>query len=39
MVFGKCYKNTLIQAQIEGVTPERVFDNKFLCVNIDDKIS
>ena len=38
MVFGNCHKDGQIQVQIEGVTLERVYDNKFLGVIIDDKI-
>uniref|UniRef100_A0A3B5QJH3 Ig-like domain-containing protein n=1 Tax=Xiphophorus maculatus TaxID=8083 RepID=A0A3B5QJH3_XIPMA len=39
MVFGNCYKNTKIQVQIEGVTLDRLYVNKFLSVIIDDKVS
>lgn len=38
MLFGKYKTNTQIQVQINGVHIERVFENKFLGVIIDDKI-
>lgn len=38
MLFGKNKTNTQIQVQIDGIIIERVFDNKFLGVIIDDKI-
>ena len=38
MIFGNCKKSENIEVQIEGVNLERVYENKFLGVVIDDKI-
>ena len=38
MIFGNCKKSENIEVQIEGVNFERVYENKFLGVIIDDKI-
>ena len=38
MLFGKYKTNTQIQGQIDGIIIERVFENKFLGMTIDDKI-
>ena len=39
MLFGNCNKNTQVHLQIDGVNVERVYENKFLGVTIDDKIN
>ena len=39
MLFGNCNKNTQVQLQIDGVDIERVYENKFLGVTIEDKIN
>ncbi len=38
MLFGNCNRSEHIQVQIEGVNLERVYENKFLGVIIDDRI-
>ena len=38
MLFGKYKTNTQIQEQIDGFIIERIFENKFLGVTIDDNI-
>ena len=38
MIFGNCKKSENIEVKIEGVNLERVYENKFLGVIIDDKI-
>ncbi len=37
MLFGNSKKSTQVQIQIDGVDKERVNENKFLGVIIDDK--
>ncbi len=39
MLFGKCWANMRVQVQVDGFIIERVHENKFLGVTIDDKIS
>ena len=39
MLFGNCNENTQVQLQVDGVDVERVYENKFLGVTIDDKIN
>jgi len=39
MLFGNCKKSIQIWIQVDGVDIERVNENKFLGVIIDDKIS
>ena len=39
MVFGKCRLNTEVMIKIDGVAINRVQENKFLGVIIDDRLS
>ena len=39
MLFGKCRLNTQVQLEIDGVAINRVHENKFLGVLIDDRLS
>ena len=39
MIFGKHRLNTRLQIEIDGVAIERVNENKFLGVTIDDRLS
>ena len=39
MIFGKRRINTRLQIEIDGVAIERVNENKFLGVTIDDRLS
>ncbi len=38
ILFGNCRINTQINIQIDGITIERVTENKFLGITIDEKL-
>ncbi len=39
MLFGKCTVNTKVRIELDGLEIERVHENKFLGVTVDDRLS